>query len=244
MKKQGLFFKFIKKIVKIFYKTPEFSGVDNLGDEPVIIVGNHAQLHGPIITEAYMPNNTYVWVVGEMLSVKKFPAYAYEDFWRFKPKWIKWFYKGFSYAIAPLASYIFNNAKGIGVYKDIRIANTLKNTVLRLKEGNNVVVFPEKRESYNNIINEFQKNFVDVARVYYKATCKEISFVPTYIAPKIKKVVYGKPIKFNSTADYKEEKERIVNKLKEEITSLAKELPTHKVVPYENLKKKDYPYSK
>ena len=244
MKKQGLFFKFLKKIVKIFYKTPEFSGGDNLGDEPVIIVGNHAQLHGPIITEAYMPNNTYVWVIGEMLSVKKFPAYAYEDFWRFKPKWIKWFYKGFSYAIAPLASYIFNNAKGIGVYKDIRIANTLKNTVLRLKEGNNVVIFPEKRESYNNIINEFQKNFVDVARVYYKATGKEISFVPTYIAPKIKKVVYGKPIKFNSTVDYKEEKERIVNKLKEEITSLAKELPTHKVVPYENLKKKDYPYSK
>lgn len=244
MKKQGLLFKIIKGIVKLFYKTPEFSGVENLPSEPTIIIGNHAQMHGPIVTETYMPNNTFVWVTGEMLSVKEFPSYAYEDFWRLKPKSVAWFYKGLSYVIAPLCAYIFKNAKGIGVYKDIRIANTLKNTVIRLKEGNNVVIFPEGRTEYNEIVNDFQKNFVDVARVYYKVTKKEITFTPCYIAPKLKKVVYGKPIKFDSTADYTTEKERIIEELKKEITSLAKSLPVHTVVPYANINKKNYPKSK
>lgn len=244
MKKQGLFFNFIKKCVKIFYKTPEFSGVENLPAEPTVIIGNHAQMHGPIVAEAYMPDNTYIWLTGEMLSVKEVPAYAYEDFWRLKPKGVRWFYKGLSYVIAPLFAYIFSNAKGIGVYKDIRIANTFKNTVLRLKEGNNVVIFPEGRNSYNEIVNDFQKNFVDVARVYYKATGIEITFTPTYLAPKLKKVVYGKPVKYDASAPYQEEKERILNYLKNEITALAKELPVHTVVPYANIKKKDYPKSK
>lgn len=244
MKKRGLLFKFIKKLVKSFYKTPEFSGVENLPSEPTIIIGNHAQVHGPIVSEAYMPDNTYIWLTGEMLSVKEFPAYAYEDFWRLKPKGFRWFYKGLSYVISPLLVYVFSNAKGIGVYKDIRIANTFKNTVIRLKEGNNVVIFPESRESYNEIVNDFQKNFVDVARVYYKATGIEITFTPTYLAPKLKKVVYGKPVKFNASAPYQEEKERILNYLKMEITLLAKSLPVHTVVPYANIKKKDYPKSK
>ncbi len=244
MKKQGLFFRLIKKCVKIFYKTPEFSGVENLAEEPTVIIGNHAQIHGPIIAETYLPIKNYTWITGEMLSIKTVPKYAYEDFWRLKPKAIRWFYKGLSYILAPLFSYIFNNARGIGVYRDIRIANTLKNTVLRLKEGNNIVIFPECRESYNDIINDFQKNFVDVARVYYKATGIEITFTPTYFAPTIKKVVFGKPIKFNSKESYGQEKDRIVNYLKEQITIMAKELPSHTVVPYINVKKKDYKKSK
>ena len=244
MKKQGLLFRLIKKCVKIFYKTPEFSGVENLAEEPTIIVANHAQIHGPIIAEVYMPFKNYTWITGEMLSIKTIPNYAYEDFWRFKPKAIRWFYRLLSYIVAPLFSYIFNNANGIGVYRDIRIANTLKNTVLKIKKGNDIVIFPENREVYNHIINDFQKNFVDVARVYFKATGKELTFTPTYVAPTIKKVVFGKPIKFNSNASYQEEKERITKYLKEEITALALKLPSHTVIPYENIKKKHYKKSK
>ncbi len=244
MKKQGILFKIIKGIVKLFYKSPEFTGVENLPSEPTIIIGNHAQMHGPIVAEAYMPNNTFIWLTGEMLSVKEFPRYAYEDFWRLKPKSVAWFYKGLSFIIAPLGAYIFKNAKGIAVYKDIRITKTFRNTVKKLGEGNNVVIFPEGRTEYNEIINDFQKNFVDVARFYYKSTKKEITFTPAYIAPKLKKVVYGKPIKFDSTANYTTEKERIIEELKKEITLLAKNLPVHTVIPYKNIPKKNYPKSK
>ena len=65
-----------------------------------------------------------------------------------------------------------------------------------------------------------------------------------YNAHKLKKVVFGKPIKFDANNDIVEERKRICDYLKSEITALAEGLPRHRVVPYANIKKKHYPYSK
>lgn len=244
MKKKGILFRLIKKIVYSFYKKTEICGIENLPDEPCVIVSNHAQVHGPIISELFFSKNCYIWTTGEMLKLKQIPSYAYNDFWYEKPKATKWFYKILSYLIAPLGCYVFNQANTIGVYKDIRIANTLKNSVLKLKSGYNLIIFPESRVKHNEIVNDFQKNFVDVARVYYKATKKQIKFVPSYVAPNLKKVVIGRPIEFNSNQDYSLEKDRIVNALKSAITDIAKSLPKHTVIPYENVSKRKYLKSK
>jgi len=85
---------------------------------------------------------------------------------------------------------------------------------------------------------------VDLARIYYKDTGREISFVPMYNAVKLKKVVYGKPIKFDSNKSIEEQRISICEYLKSEITNLAKQLPVHTVIPYENISKKKYPLSK
>ncbi len=86
--------------------------------------------------------------------------------------------------------------------------------------------------------------YVDVAKLYYKKTGKEISFVPMYNAAKLKTIVLGKPIKFNFNEPLDTQREKICKYLKNEITELAKQLPKHKVVPYLNIKKKNYPFSK
>ena len=49
--------------------------------------------------------------MGQMLNKKEVPAYVFEDFWSRKPRWTHWFYKILSHMIAPIAAYIFNNAK-------------------------------------------------------------------------------------------------------------------------------------
>ncbi len=244
MKRQGLLFRLIKSTIKTFYKTPEFSGVENLPEDATVIISNHAKANGPLAYELYYPRNKFIWVAGQMLHLKEIPSYAYKDFWSDKPKLLRPFYKLLSYILAPLLCYVFNRIHGIGVYKDLRIANTFKNTVIKLKEGNDVVIFPEGRDKYNHVINDFQKNFVDVAKIYYKTTGKELTFTPAYIAPSIKKVVFGKPIKFNASNNYLDEKERIITLLKQSVVDLALSLPPHKVTPYENVSKKKYPISK
>ena len=65
-----------------------------------------------------------------------------------------------------------------------------------------------------------------------------------YNAPKIKKVIFGKPIQYNPNIDINEQRAMVCNYLKEEITRIAKSLPVHKVVPYNNIKKRNYPMSK
>ncbi len=243
-KKKPLFFKFLRKLIRVFYHKRTFYGLQNLPDEPSLIISNHAQMNGPLTSEMFFPAKKYIWCIGQMMKLKEVPAYAYTDFWSLKSKYTRWIYKIVSYLIAPIASYVFNRADTIAVYKDARVIHTYRETITKLEEGANIIIFPECSTEYNHIINEFQDKFVDTARFYYKKTGKTLSFVPMYNAAKLKKVVIGKPIKYNPNIPIDEQRKIICDYLKEEITNLALELPVHRVVPYSNIKRRAYQKSK
>lgn len=239
-KKTSLLYRLIRGAVKLFYPKIEVVGIENLPQGEAIIVGNHTQMNGPIACELYMPGKHYIWCAGQMMHLKDVPAYAYQDFWSGKPKYSRWFYKLLSYIIAPFSVCIFNNAHTIGVYHDARILSTFKTTVSKLQEGASVVIFPEKDEDHNHIVCQFQDKFIDVAKLYYKRTGKEISFVPLYIAPTLKRMYLGTPISFCAENDMETERSRICNYLMDEITRMAISLPEHTVVPYRNIPRRQY----
>ncbi len=236
-----LAFRIIRWFIKLFYLKIKVEGKENLPEEPSIIVANHTQMNGPLACEFYFPGKSLTWCAGEMMEFKKVPEYAFDDFWSEKPAWTYPFYKVLSYIIAPLSVLLFNNAKTIGVYRGTKIAATFKTTVRELKNGANVIIFPEHNKKYNNIIYDFQDKFIDIARLYYKKTSKEINFVPMYIAPKLKKMYIGKPVCYNANSNPDAERRRICDYLMDEITDIARALPEHTVVPYRNIPKKDYP---
>lgn len=240
-KQTSLPYKIIKALVRLFYPKMEVVGAENLPDEPVIAVGNHTQMNGPIANELYYPGKRYIWCAGEMMHLKEVPAYAYQDFWSRKPACIRWFYKLLSYLIAPLSVCVFNNANTIPVYHDNRLISTFRQTTGALQDGASIIVFPEHDVPHNHILCQFQDRFVDVARLYHRKTGRELSFVPMYIAPALKKICLGKPIRFCAATPIKEERGRICEYLMAEITELACALPEHRVVPYNNIPKKLYP---
>lgn len=237
-------FKVAKFLIRFFFQKNEVIGLETLPtDEPVIFVGNHTQMNGPLVAEFYIPNR-YTWCNAEMMKVREVPAYAYKDFWSEKPKWQRPFYKLLSYIVAIPGAFILSNANTIPVYRDTRILTTFRQTVETLSDGMSVVIFPECPTPNNNIVYEFQKNFVDVARPYYKKTGKEVLFVPIYIAPTLKKSYIGKPIRYSHENAPEDERIRITEYLSNEITEMARSLPLHTVVPYKNLPKKLYPKNK
>lgn len=233
----------LRGLVRLCYRKPEFVGLEHLPEEPCIIVGNHAQTHGPIVGELYFPGKPYIWCAGEMMHLTTVPAYAYRDFWSRKPKTIRWLFKLASYLIAPLSVLVFNNVHTIGVYRDKRILSTFQITVEKLQAGNNVIIFPEHDAPYNDILCDFQDGFVRVARNFYHKTGKKLAFVPMYLAPSLKKVVLGEPVCFDPETPIKEERRRITQTLMERITQMAVSLPRHIVVPYNNVSKKEYGYN-
>lgn len=234
-------FKCIKALVRLFYPKLEVVGAENLPDEPALIVGNHTQMHGPIACELYFPVNRYTWCAGPMMHLKEVPAYAYADFWSQKPKAVRWFFKILSYLIAPLSVCVFNNAQTVPVYRDARLRTTFRKTEECLESGASVVIFPEHDVPYNHILCEFQDKFIDVAKIYHRKTGVELCFVPMYLAPKLKKMYLGKPIRFCAENPIVQERERIRKYLMEEITEIACSLPRHTVIPYRNIPKKYYP---
>lgn len=219
-------------------------GAENIPDEPVLFVGNHCQLYGPIACELFMPVERYTWCAGQMMKLKEVPSYTFEDFWSFKPRSIQWFFRLASYLIAPICVCIFNNANTIAVYRDNRIVSTFKKTIQTLQNNTSVVIFPEHNKTKNNIIYEFEENFIDIARLYHKRTGHEVAFVPMYIAPKLKGIWFGEPIRFSAGTPIEDERRRICDYLMDTITDTARSLPRHTVVPYRNIPKRNYPTNK
>ena len=238
------FYRFIRFWVWLIYPKITVEGAENLPDEPCIVVGNHAKTNGPVSVELYFPVERYTWCTGEMMHLKEVPDYTYRDFWSKKPKSIRWLYRIASYLIAPLSACVFNNANCIGVYHDLRIMETFKETVQTLQNGASVVIFPEHEVPHNSIVCAFQDRFIDVARMYYKKTGREISFVPLYVAPRLHKLCLGAPVRFHAAAPLEQERARICEAMMDGVTELARALPEHIVVPYPNIPKKQYPTNK
>ena len=237
-------FRFFAWLIGTFYREPEIIGTENLPDEPCIIVGNHCKMNGPIIAQLYLPGKVSIWCIGQMMHTKEVPDYAFHDFWAEKPFYSRWFFWLVSRVLAPLAAAALGNADTIAVYHDMRSLGTFRESVEKLQEGRHLVIFPEQDIPYNHILCDFQDKFVDTARFYYKKTKRNVCFVPLYNAPMLHKTVLGKPIYFDGSKPIAEERERICTELKESITALAVSLPRHKVVPYNNLKKKYYLWNK
>ena len=239
-KKVSPLFSVIKSAVGLFVKKCKIYGIENLPEQDAVIIANHCQMTGPIYGELFMKNNCYIWCAGQLMNLKDVPAYAFEDFWSKKPKASKPLYKALSYIIAPLSVVVFNNARTIGVYHDSRLLSTFRTSLNHLKNGGNILIFPETHETHNNIVYKFQNRFVDLAKMYHNSTGKKIKFVPLYISPKLGAMYFGKPTEYCPENDIKEERERVCRYLSDAITDIAVGLPKHKVVPYSNIQKKKY----
>ena len=240
-RKDPALFRLIRRGVLRF--TPKYTlyGTENLPEEAAVIVGNHCQMYGPIAGELYMPRAHRIWCVGEMMNRKEVPAYAFQDFWSGKPRWTHWFWHLASYAIAPLAAYVLSHAHTIPVYHDARVMTTFRKSVEGLEAGADIVIFPESAEPYNGIVTQFHRHFADLAKLYYRRTGKAVRFVPMYVAPKLKGIYFGKPVRYDPEAPDTEEPDRISSSMMDAITELAVSLPPHTVVPYLNIPKDQYP---
>lgn len=237
-------YKVIYKLVKAVFPKYRTYGAENLPDEPCLMIANHSQMNGPIACELYTPGQHWIWCAGQMMEKSEVAEYAYQDFWSFKPKWQAPIWRLAAKAIVPLAVCIFNGAHCIPVYHDHRLYGTFRETVEKVAAGNSVVIFPEQNIKHNNILYDFQEGFVDTALFIYKKTKQKIAFVPEYICPERRTLYYGKPVYFNPDAPLKEERARIKQIMMDEITRMAVSLPEHTVVPYRNIRKKDYPKNK
>ena len=76
----SLAFRLICGCVRLAYADVEVVGAENLPAEGAVVVGNHAQIYGPINAELYFPRPRVTWCAAPMMALKEVPAYAYRDF--------------------------------------------------------------------------------------------------------------------------------------------------------------------
>ena len=238
-----LLYRIVRKVVSLVTPVYTVEGEGNLPKGPAIVVGNHSQAFGPIAAELYFPQKHYIWCISDMMEKECVAKYAYKDFWSKKPIPVRPFFKLFSYMIPPLADIIFTNAHTLPVYRDKRIMKTFHLSCEKLQEDAKVVIFPEDYIDYNNIVHQFQRGFVHLGKYYYRQTGKAVAFVPMYICPSLKKMVFGKPIYYDPSVKSDEEADKICSYLQDSISEIAYNMPRHRVVPYPNVSRRHYPYN-
>lgn len=153
-KRTSIAFKIIKGLIRLFYGKTVVVELEKLPKENTVIVANHSQMNGPIVGEIFMPDNCYIWCAGEMMNRKEVASYAFRDFWSQKRKCVQPFYKILSHLITPLALCVFNNARTIAVYHDMRIMSTFKDSLKKLQQGANI---PKRFYLTNKDITEVPK---------------------------------------------------------------------------------------
>ena len=238
-------YRMIRGSLDLFYPKTACVGTEHLpADEPVILVGNHCQAHGPLVGELRLPLARKTWCASEMMEREEVADYAFRDFWSQKPRWTHPFYRALAHAIVPLSVVIFNHAETIPVYRDNRVLSTFRTTVQTLEAGISVLIFPEHDLRCNQILDDFQDRFIDIAKLYHRRTGRALAFVPIYICPALKTVCFGEAVRFDPQASMDEERARIKTALMDRITALAEALPRHRVVPYRPKPKRKWPYNR
>ena len=234
----------IKGTLNLLYPRYEMIGAEHLPAEPVILVGNHCQAHGPLVGELRLPFARRTWCAAEMMEREQVADYAFRDFWSQNPRWTHPFYRALAHMIPPLAVLIFNHAETIPVYRDNRVLATFRETVQTLESGTSVLIYPEHDRRYNHVLDDFQDRFIDVAKLFHRRTGKDLAFVPMYVCPALRTVSFGAPVRFDPAAPLDAERERIKAALMPAITDLAEAQPRHRVVPYRPQPKKYWKYNR
>jgi 1-acyl-sn-glycerol-3-phosphate acyltransferase len=121
---------------------------------------------------------------------------------------------------------IMKDIGAIPVYaKSRKIAATIQESLRLIERGRNILVFAEdSMRPLNEAICEFSTGFIHIAKLYYEKTRKAIQFIPVAVNRKVRRILVGKPIRFDAAAPFPREKERLKRELEDSVSALYREL--------------------
>ncbi len=206
-----------------------------------ILVCNHGELYGPIVTNLYVPLSFRPWVVSEIADVEQISDYIY----RYTIKRQKWLPEALKKPaadfVAPILVWIIRSIDAIPVYRDKprALIQTFKDTVAAMEAGDNILLFPEnpndpgkaERGYVREGVGEFYTGFTMLAQLYHQQTGKATQFIPIYADKKKRTLTFGRSIAFDPDSKPNDEKQRIVDHLRGEMIRMGGLSPDGELPP-------------
>lgn len=208
-------------------------GKENLAgyeDGTMLLVCNHGELYGPVVTNLYIPISFRPWVMSNMMEPDVVVQYVYDNTVS-RQKWIPGcLKKPLTKLICPLFLWIFRSIEAIPVYRGQprELLKTFRMTVEAMQAGDNILIFPENAEEHapgetgyaREGVGELYTGFAMVAPAYYAKTKKTPVFIPIYASKNLRTLTFGKGIPYDVKAPQTEEKLRVVNLIQQSMLSL------------------------
>lgn len=170
MKKKNdrkLYFRILKKIMKVRYKQPKFVYLGEEISEGALILSKHEGTDAPMSLEIYLNKPIRMWGAHEMnsglISMYKYQTRVY---YHEKKHWNIHLARLFCLIASPLTNLFYSGLNLISTYRDARLVKTMRESVETLKNGYNIVAFPEKSDKgYLAELEGFHEGAVMLAEV-------------------------------------------------------------------------------
>lgn len=211
----------MKNMMKIRYKKPKFVF---LGDKPTknaIILSNHEGTDAPMSLEIYCQFPIRMWGTYEMNSgLRKMYKYQTEVYYHQKKHWNLHLARLFCLLASPLTNLFYKGLKLISTYRDANFMRTIKESYQAIKDGNNIVIFPEKSpDGYLAELQGFYAGFLVFAQYCFKNGIDTPIYV-SYFKLKERTYVFDKPILFSELKSKFETRDEMVEYLLNKCNSL------------------------
>lgn len=201
VRKKHPFLQVLKRMLRIFYRRMAILGADRvMTDSPAVFICNHLDSYAPIVMSLFFPFPYRPWVHAHIMLKAFCRDYLERDFTRrilhLPPPFSRWL----AALIAPLCIRLMAAIEAIPVNRgSMRIMDTFKISIEALRQGSNLVIFPEIQDKrFSEHLNDFHTGFVHLARQYQRETGQILHFYPVFINRQKKTITVGKPAVYPS----------------------------------------------
>ena len=221
--KRKWWFRFMKKLMLGRYKEPKFIYLGEKFDKSSIILSNHEGTDAPMSWELYCDKPIRMWGASEMNSgVVQMYKYQTKVYYHEKKHWNLFLARVFCLLASPLTNLFYKGLNLISTYRDGRFLKTLRESIAALKEGDNIIIYPE--DSTNGYLAElegFHQGFVALAELCHKKGMDTPIFV-TYFRKSDLTYIIDKPVYYKDLAANGATKADIAKKLLDRCNELGK----------------------
>ena len=195
-------------------------------DNPIVFLGNHAEIYGPIASALCFPVDVRFWVINMMMFDKKVVrAYMYENTFSkktFLPVFIR---RLLAWYLGWLSVNVMNALRAIAVYRDspLKLRQTLRESVEALENGENLMIFPEHPDGKyeKGGVSEFSPGFLMLAEAWWKKSGKKLRILPVYANREERTFTYGDEIVYEPEKGFAAEQERILKDARAQMLRMA-----------------------
>jgi hypothetical protein len=189
-------FRFLKKIMRIFVKESKFTylGGEKI-NEPTIILSNHVGTSAPLAFELYGKTHLRFWGAHEMNSgLVALYKYQTRIFYHEKKHWNLHLARLFCLIASPLTNMFYKGLELISTYHDIHFKKTIDESIETLKNGKSIVIFPEiSDKGYLDELEGFHHGFALLCSVLMRKGI-DVPITVAYYKKNEKNYIIDKPV--------------------------------------------------
>ena len=222
-KRYGLWYNILRMVFRLFWRRHTVRW-ESPRVQPAVYVSRHQDMRGPIAVGLFFPGVVRIWGYSVFFGVASCFRQYTDYTLTVRLGWPRWLAAAVAAPMALIVSAGCRSGKGIPVYRDRRVAQTLALSVEALSQGDSLAIFTDR--DYQNAdpaqgVGEMYSGFLHLEPKYCALTGRHVPFVPLYASRKRREMTVGTPVYFQDGEAFRAGKARVIRELQDQLNRLA-----------------------